>query len=64
MKGWSETRKTLAGASSKTFDFLNSGEPTPRGRKAAENALILSEKFVIPFPEQQGCIMGRAAARA
>ena len=56
--------KSLRGAFNKTFVFLNSGEPIPRGRKTAEIALIMSGKFVIPFPEQQGCIMGKAAARA
>lgn len=64
MRGWSETLKTLAGAFSKTFDFLNSGEPIPRDRKTSEIALIMSGKLVIPFPEQQGCIMGKAAARS
>ena len=46
--------------SNKTFVILNSGEPIPRGRKTAEIALTLCGKIVIPFPEQAGCIMGKA----
>ena len=37
MKGWSETRKTLAGAYSKTFGFLNGQEAIPTGGKTAAN---------------------------